>query len=82
MAVTAVSNSLMLGGWMSKVSKNGDKNRGGGGGRVGDNNISTFCPTVLDKKCHFHVYSKTHLCIHLIKEAGCMRLTSSHMILL
>ena len=38
----------------------GTKN-GGGGGRVGDNNILTFCPTVLDKKCHFPVYSYTRL---------------------
>ena len=27
-----------------------------GCGRVGDNSILTFCPTVLDKKCHFPVY--------------------------
>ena len=30
MEVTAVSNSLILGGWMTKVLKNVDKNRGGG----------------------------------------------------
>ena len=36
MGVTTVSNSLILGGWVTKVLKNGDKNRGGGGGRVGD----------------------------------------------
>ena len=41
--VTTVSKSLILGGWVTKVLKNGDKNRGGGGdGRVGDNNILTF----------------------------------------
>ena len=34
MAVTAVSNSLILGGWVTKVLKNGDKKLGGGGGRV------------------------------------------------
>ena len=35
-----------------KVLKNYDKNR-----KVGDSNILTFfCPPVLDKKCHFHVY--------------------------
>ena len=27
-AVTTVSNSLILGGWVTKVLKNGDKNRG------------------------------------------------------
>ena len=41
MAVTAVSNSLILGGWVTNVLKNGDK-RGGGVGRVGDSNILTF----------------------------------------
>ena len=35
-----------------------------GGGRVGDNNILTFRPTVLDKKCHFLVYFYTHLPIY------------------
>ena len=39
MAVTAVSNSLILGGWVTKSLKNGDKKYGGG--RVGDNNILT-----------------------------------------
>ena len=40
--VTTVSSSLILGGWVTKVLKNGDKRWGGGGGRVGDNNILTF----------------------------------------
>ena len=40
MAVTTVSSSLILGGWVTKVLKNGDKNYGGG--RVGDNKILTF----------------------------------------
>ena len=31
-AVTTVSNSLILGGWVTEVLKNGDKNWGGGGG--------------------------------------------------
>ena len=31
MGVTTVSNSLILEGWMTKVSKNDDKNKGGGG---------------------------------------------------
>ena len=35
--VTTVSNSLILGGWVTKVLKNGDKKKGGG--RVGDNSI-------------------------------------------
>ena len=41
MGVTTVSNSLIFGGWVTKVLKNGYKN-GGGGRRVGDNNILTF----------------------------------------
>ena len=41
MGVTTVSNSLILGGWVTKVLMNGKKHRGGGG-RVGDNNILTF----------------------------------------
>ena len=40
MAMTTVSNSLILGGWVRKVLKNGDKNMGGG--RVDDNNILPF----------------------------------------
>ena len=31
------------------------------GGRVGDSNILTFRPTVLDKKCHFPAYF-IHIC--------------------
>ena len=42
MAVTTVSNSLILGGWVTKVLKYGDKNFGGGGGRLGNNKILTF----------------------------------------
>ena len=40
MGVRTVSNSLILGGWVTKVLKNGDKTWGGG--RVGDNNILTL----------------------------------------
>ena len=40
MAVTAVSNSLIFGRWVTKVLKNGYKIQGSG--RVGDNNILTF----------------------------------------
>ena len=40
MAVTTVYSSLILGGLVTKVLKNGDKNYGGG--RVGDNKILTF----------------------------------------
>ena len=32
MGVTTVSNALILGGWMTKGLKNGDKNRGWKGG--------------------------------------------------
>ena len=46
--VTTVSNSLILGGWVTKVLKNGDKKIEGG--RVGDNNILTFLCHWLDKK--------------------------------
>ena len=46
MKVTSVFNSLILGGWVTKVLKNGDKKQGGG--RVSDNHILTFCPTVKD----------------------------------
>ena len=49
--VTTVSNSLILGGWVTNVLKNGDEKIGGG--RVGDHNISTFLCYWLDKKCHF-----------------------------
>ena len=42
MGVTTVSNSLILGGWVTKGLKNGDKRWGGGGEKVGDNNILTF----------------------------------------
>ena len=35
--VTTVSNSLLLGGWVTKVLNNSDKKWEGG--RVGDNNI-------------------------------------------
>ena len=41
MGVTTVSNSLIMGGLVTKVLKNSDE-KWGGGGRVGDNNILTF----------------------------------------
>ena len=47
-AVTTVSNSLILGGWVTNVLKKGDEKQGGG--RVGDNNILTFFCYWLDKK--------------------------------
>ena len=34
MGVTTVSNSLILGEWVTKVSKNGNEKLGGGGGGV------------------------------------------------
>ena len=40
MGVTTVSNSLIFGGWVTKVLRMTTKNRGGG--RVGDNSILTF----------------------------------------
>ena len=44
--------SLILGGWVTKVFKNGDKKEGGR--RVGDNNILIFLCYWLDKKkCNF-----------------------------
>ena len=41
MGVTTVSNSLILGGWVTKVLKNGDE-KSLGGWKVGDNSILTF----------------------------------------
>ena len=32
---SSISSSIFLGGWVTKVLKNGDKNRGGGGKRAG-----------------------------------------------
>ena len=56
MGVTTVSNSLILGEWVTKVSKNGNEKLGGGGcERICDNNILTFLCYWLDKKkYHFN----------------------------
>ena len=63
--VTTVSNSLIFGGWVTKVLKNSDKNGGGGGVEGWVTTIfRLFRPTVLDKKCHFPVYFYTHLPIY------------------
>ena len=64
--VTTVSNTLILGGWVAKVLKNGDKKYGGGGGVEGwvTTIFRLFRPTVLDKKCHFPAYFYTHLPIY------------------
>ena len=57
MVVTTVSNSLILGGWVTKVVKNGDKKLGGGGGgRVGDNPILTSLSHCTQQKCNFFIY--------------------------
>ena len=48
MRVTSVSNSLILGGWVTKVLKNGDKNRGVEGWVT--TIFRLYRPTVLDKK--------------------------------
>ena len=62
MGVTTVSNSLILGGWVTKVLKNSDKNTGV---EWWVTTIFTlFRPTVPDKKCHFPVYFYTHLPIY------------------
>ena len=50
MGVTTVSNSLILGGWVTKVLKNVDEKWGGGGGRMGDNNSLIFLCYWFDKK--------------------------------
>ena len=63
MGVTTVSNSLILGGWMTKVLKNGAQKGGGVEGWV-TTIIRLFRPTVLDKKWHFPVYFYTHLSIY------------------
>ena len=47
--VTTISNSLILGGWVTKVLKNCDEKYGGGRGG-GDNNILTFLCYWLGKK--------------------------------
>ena len=53
--MTTVSNSSILGRWVTKVLKNSDEKLGGGGGgggdgRVDDNIILTFLCYWLDKK--------------------------------
>ena len=62
MGVTTVSNSLILGGWVTKVLKNGDKNR------VVEGWVTTifrlFRPTVPDKKCHFP-FIFIHMCLFI-----------------
>ena len=40
--MTTASNSLILGGRVTKVLKNGDEKWGGGGWKGGDNSILTF----------------------------------------
>ena len=44
---------------MTKVLKNGEKNRGVEGWVT--TVFRLFCPIVLDKKCHFPAYSYTRL---------------------
>ena len=44
MGVTTVSNSLILGGWVTNILKNWDE-KWGVGGKVGGNNILTFYAT-------------------------------------
>ena len=49
--VTTVANSLILGGWVTKVLKNCDKKLGGGGGGiVSGNNILTFLILLARRK--------------------------------
>ena len=74
MRVATLSNSLILGGWVTKVLNNGDKNRGVEGWVI--KIFRPFRPTVLDKKCHFSVYFYTHLPIYLIKETACWAIFS------
>ena len=62
MGVTTVSNSLILGGWVTKVLNNDDKNRGVKGWVT--TIFRLFRPTVLNKKCHFPVYFYTHFLIY------------------
>ena len=52
------SSSRFINFWRvsDKIFKEWQKIGGGRSGRVGDNNILTFCPPVLDKKCHCPVY--------------------------
>ena len=63
MSVTTVSNSLILGGWVTKVLKNSDKNGEGGGGKVGDSNILTsFILLARQKKTAFWVIFSVRIC--------------------
>ena len=62
MGVTTVSNSLILGDWVTKVLKMATKNRRVKGWVT--TIFRLFRPTVLDKKCHFPVYFYTHVPIY------------------
>ena len=57
MGVTTVSNSLILGGWVTKVLKNGDKNRGVEGWVT--TIFRLFDPAVLDKNATFCLFLYT-----------------------
>ena len=61
--VTTVSNSLILGGWVTKALNYGDKNRGVEG-YVGDNNILTFSSNCTGQEMSLScLFSYTFACI-------------------
>ena len=64
MAVTTVSNSLILRGWVTKILNNDDKKWRGGGGKVGDNNILSFVLLYSIKNATFLFIFNTCLPIH------------------
>ena len=61
MAVTTVSNSLILGGWVTKVLKNRDKKWEGG--RMGDNNILTVLSYCSRQKNATFLFTFTRVCL-------------------
>ena len=66
MGVTTVSNSLILGGWVTNVLKNGDKNRRGGGGWKGGRKqyLDFFVLPYWIKNATFLSYIYTHVPIY------------------
>ena len=71
MGVTTVFNSLILGGWVRNVLKNGDKNRGVEGWVTTVFRLFVRA-TVLDKKCHFPAYSYTRLFAYALTYRSCI----------
>ena len=62
MAVTTVSNSSILRGWVTKVLKNGGKNR------VADNNILPFFVLLYSIKNATFLFNLTRVCLFIKSE--------------